>query len=238
MATALTRENYFLHKVHSLTGIIPVGFYMVQHLTLNSFSVAGAAQFNGVIHFFESMPRHVLLLVEIGLIWLPLLFHGVYGLFITGRGEPNLIGTKYKWAQNRMYTFQRASGIFLFLFLIYHVIETTVRARVQGIEVIQYAAWQAKLTSNYYLLLVLYMVGVLTASYHLAYGIWNFCIRWGITISERAQLRIQRFAFGFFIVVTLIGWVTLGGFLMHSPGTAAVVDNVEIAAPIHTISHP
>ena len=43
MSLALNRENYFWHKVHSLTGVIPVGYYMVQHLVLNSFSLAGAS---------------------------------------------------------------------------------------------------------------------------------------------------------------------------------------------------
>ena len=49
MALSLTRENYFWHKVQSLTGIIPVGYYMVQHLVLNSFALAGAGYFNAVI---------------------------------------------------------------------------------------------------------------------------------------------------------------------------------------------
>jgi succinate dehydrogenase / fumarate reductase, cytochrome b subunit len=236
MATSLTKENYLLHKLHSLTGIVPVGFYMVQHLTLNSFAIAGPARFDGVLHFFESLPKHVLLLTEALLIWLPLLFHAVYGLFITSRAEQNYIGTRYGWSQNRMYTFQRISGIFIFLFLIYHIATTTVAARIVGIEVIQYASWQAKLTENFYLILVLYLVGVLASSYHLAYGIWNFCIRWGITISERAQLRVQRFALAFFVGVTLLGWMALGGFLMHSPTTPVIVEGETGLAHAHPIS--
>ncbi|HMS54771.1 MAG TPA: hypothetical protein PKA27_05175 [Fimbriimonadaceae bacterium] len=216
----MTRESFFWHKLHSLTGVIPTGFYMLQHLTLNSFSLAGPEKFNGVIGFFNAIPKHILLVLEIGLLGIPILFHAVYGLFIVNRGEPNTyFTTKYKWSQARMYTMQRWSGILLFILLILHVISTTVNAKINGHQVIEYAAWHEKLTSNGYILLVIYMIGIVAASYHLAYGIWNFCIRWGITVSEKAQHGVQKFALAFFFVVTLLGWGALFGFL-RDPGAA------------------
>ncbi len=222
MSLTLNRENFFWHKVHSLTGVVPVGFYMLQHLTLNSFTLAGPEKFNGVVGFFETLPKHVLLGLEIVAIWLPLLFHAVYGLFIANRGEQNYFSKKYGWSQNRMYTLQRYSGIFLFLFLAFHIATTTITKYVTGsITPIEYAAWQTKLTSYGYSLFILYVLGILAASYHLSYGIWNFCIRWGITISEQAQARMQKFSLGMFVVVTLLGWAALVGFLIHNPGGTA-----------------
>ena len=213
MAVTLTKENFFWHKVHSLTGISPIGFYMLQHLTLNSFSIAGPDYFNGVIGFFDGMPFHFLLLLEIFLIWLPLLFHAIYGVFIIGRSQPNYLSSKYGWSQNRMYTFQRWSGIYLFFFLIIHVITTTGEKYLNGSsESIRYAAMHNTFSHWYWL--AFYLVGILCASYHLSYGVWNFCIRWGITISERAQIKVQKFAFAMFIVVTLLGWSAIVGFLI------------------------
>lgn len=218
MSLALNRENYFWHKVHSLTGIVPVGYYMFQHLALNTFTLGGAEKFNAVIEFFEGMPKHFLLAIEIGGIWLPLLFHAIYGLFIVGRAQPNFIGTKYGWSQNRMYTFQRWSGIFLFFALIFHVMETTVRKyATHDPDVIKFNAWQQKLTSFGGAYLIFYVLLVLVASYHLGYGIWNFCIRWGITVSDKAQTRIQKFAFIAFVGLTLMGWAALAGFLISKP---------------------
>ena len=217
MAMSLNKESYLWHKLHSLSGIVPVGFYMLQHLTLNSFSIAGPRYFNGVIGFFESMPKHLLLAMEVALIWVPLAFHAVYGLFIVNRGEPNYVGTKYRWSQNRMYTLQRYSGIFLLFFLIYHVITTTGAKYAQGVESVHYAAMQEHFRSFYGIWTLVYALGVLAASYHLCYGIWNFCIRWGITISEQAQARVQRFSFWMFIAVTLLGWAAIAGFFMHEP---------------------
>jgi succinate dehydrogenase / fumarate reductase cytochrome b subunit len=238
MAISIAKENYFWHKLHSLTGIIPVGFYMLQHLTLNSFSLAGPAYFNGVIGFFEGMPWHFLLILELCLIWLPLFFHAVYGLFIVGRASPNYFSSKYGWSQNRMYTFQRYSGVFLFGFLIYHVITTTGSKYYNGnAESIRYAAMHMYFSHWYWL--ALYMLGVLCASYHLCYGIWNFCIRWGITISERAQLKVQKFAFGMFIVVTLLGWSALVGFLIpkySEPGPTVTAMSVGRPAALGAAS--
>jgi succinate dehydrogenase / fumarate reductase, cytochrome b subunit len=226
MSLAISRESFFWHKVHSLTGVIPVGFYMVQHLTLNSFSLGGAAKFDAVIGFFEGIPIHILLAMEILIIWLPLFFHAIYGLFITSRAQQNYFTSKYKWSQNRMYAFQRYSGVFLFFFLIYHVISTTVYKYItHDAEVIKYAAWNKHLTEYGGIFLIVYALGVLAASYHLAYGIWNFCIRWGITISDRAQLRVQKFSLVFFFVLTLLGWGALGGFLMNkSDGPVASLE--------------
>lgn len=221
MSLALNRENFFWHKVHSLTGIIPVGFYMLQHLSLNSFSLAGPDHFNGVIAFFGSMPWYVLLTLEIGLIWAPLLFHGVYGLFITNRAQINYFGS-YRWSQNRMYTLQRYTGVFLFLFLTFHVFTTTVNKYIHGDDkLIMYNQWHANLTAmpSGFFLTLLYVLGIAAASYHLSYGVWNFCIRWGITVSEQAQLKVQRFSFVMFVLVTLLGWAALAGFFLYSPTT-------------------
>ncbi|MHB8637124.1 MAG: succinate dehydrogenase/fumarate reductase transmembrane subunit [Fimbriimonadaceae bacterium] len=220
MALHLTRENYFWHKLHSLTGVVPVGYYMVQHLVLNSFSLAGPDKFNGVIDFFDSLPKGLLLFIELTMIWLPLAFHAMYGIFIVERARLNYFDTPYKWSQNRMFTLQRISGLFLFVFLIYHSLENTGAKYYRGdSNIVKFDAWHTQLTSYHYAWLVFYMVGVLAASYHLCYGLWNFCIRWGITISEPAQARIQRFSLGSFVALTLLGWGALAGFLREPPST-------------------
>ena len=222
MSVSITKENFFWHKLHSLTGIIPVGFYMLQHLVLNTFSLAGPDYFNGVIGFFDGMPFHFLLVLEICLIWLPLLFHALYGFVIINHSQPNYFSTKYGWSQNRMYTFQRISGGALFLFLIYHVFTTTFTKYVYGdSQLIRYHAMHEHFSNP--VILVVYLLGILLASYHLSYGVWNFCIRWGITVSERAQLKVQKFALGMFIVVTLIGWAAIIGFLIPKYSTATGV---------------
>jgi succinate dehydrogenase / fumarate reductase cytochrome b subunit len=143
---------------------------------------------------------------------------------------PNMSNAAYRWRENRMYTFQRWSGIFVFFFLAYHTATTSIASKISGNhEMIEYAAWQTKLTEHGYIWLIVYMLGVLASCYHLSYGIWNFCIRWGITISEKAQMRMQRFAVVCFVALTLLGWGALAGFLLHKP--EAEVHVVMVSAP-------
>lgn len=212
---SLGRESYFWHKLHSLTGIVPVGFYVVQHLTLNSFAFAGPQHYNGVINFFGSIPNHILFALRIFVIFLPLAFHAVYGCFIAARGQENYTKSVYKYRENRYYFLQRLSGLFLVAFLIYHYADAPIRALKDGHEAIYYDAWATKLSSFGYLPLVMYVLGVTAAAYHLAYGIWNFCIRWGITIGERAQQSMAKFSFVAFIAIAAIGSASLLGFFIH-----------------------
>lgn len=220
MSLALGKENFFWHRLHSLTGVVPVGFYVLQHLTLNSFSLAGPEQYNKVSSFFYSLPPHILLAIEVFVVILPLIFHSVYGIFISNRAKQNYLGTNFGWSQNRMFWLQRVSGIFLFFFIIFHVVTTTGKVKMAGDHrVVDYAAMQHSFQSYGGLLLAFYALGVLAACYHLAYGVWNFCIRWGITVSDEAQARIQKFSFGMFILTTLLGFAALYGF-MRTPAPA------------------
>jgi succinate dehydrogenase / fumarate reductase cytochrome b subunit len=233
---AIARENFFWHKLHSLTGILPIGFYMLQHLTLNSFSFAGPEHYNAVINFFASMPKHILWMLEWVFIYLPLLFHGVYGLFIVSRAQPNFLGTKYKFTENFQYSVQRYSGIALFFLLIAHIVTTTVAAKAKGEHVIQWQAWHDMLTGTYYIPFVLYVIGVALASWHLSYGVWNFCIRWGITVSERSQHAMQKFALFMFIAVTLLGWLALIGFLRPVEGSSLADEPTRVQSHWTTYS--
>ncbi|MBS1706159.1 MAG: hypothetical protein JST40_09820 [Armatimonadetes bacterium] len=223
------RESYFWHKLHSLSGIVPVGFYMVQHLTLNSFALAGPKAYNGVINFFEGMPKHFLIVLKYGVVWLPLLFHAIYGLFIASRMEAYVSPAAKKYRENGYYLWQRWSGIFAFVFLCYHMASTSIaNARFGPDTTVYYENWASYLSGTGYVFLIVYVLGILACAYHLAYGIWMFCIRWGITISEESQQRMARFSKAAFFFLTLLGWLALVGFF-YSP--LAPKDTVASTSP-------
>lgn len=233
MAISLNRENYILHRIHSLTGVVPVGYYMVQHLALNSFSLGGPEKFNGVIDFFEGIPKHVLLAMEVVAIWIPLLFHAIYGLFIISRAENNYLATKYKWSQNRMFFLQRVSGIVIFAFLVYHSSSTTIYKYITGdVDRLKYDAWHEHFQNPIWVLV--YAVGILASSYHLGYGLWNFCIRWGITVNEKAQITVQKLSALIAVGLTLLGWLVIAGFMMK-PGSASPESTLE--TPAQNVRH-
>lgn len=228
------RENYTLHKLHSLTGIIPTGFYLVQHLTLNSFALAGAEKFNGVIEFFEGMPKHFLYGLK-ALIWGCLIFHAVYGIFIAMRADGNYGEKSLRFRENRYFMLQRASGIFAFFFLAFHMASTSINAQFNGAEVIKYGTWAERLAwpNGTYLMLVFYFLGVVASAYHFSYGLWNFSIRWGITVSQRSQDAMAKVAGGAFVAISAIGTLALVGFLnpILEKKEGGVKEEITVEAP-------
>ena len=54
-----------------------------------------------------------------------------------------------------------------------------------------------------------YAVGITATVFHFTNGLWNFCIRWGLTISARSQRLNQYACWGLFAVFTLIGLATI-----------------------------
>jgi succinate dehydrogenase / fumarate reductase, cytochrome b subunit len=214
MAVAVNRENYTLHKLHSLAGIFPVGYYLAQHLFLNTFSLAGPAAFDGVVKFFNAMPFHLLWALKIFFIYLPLLFHAGYGFAIVARAKFNNGVPQMQHKENRYFAAQRISGVIAFLFLLYHVTSTSINATLNGHELVYYDTWRERLSSFGYGILVVYIIGVLTSTYHLSYGLWSFCIRWGITISESAQQRLWKVSMFAFFALSGLGLAALFGFFV------------------------
>ena len=117
MAIRLSR-TFVLRKLHQLTGIMPLGFFLLEHFYTNSKALNGAAGFNTAVKDLQSIPY--ILFIEIGGIFLPLIYHAVYGMVITVEMRPNNL--YYPYARNWFYTVQRVTGFILFFFITFHVL--------------------------------------------------------------------------------------------------------------------
>ncbi|HZP43632.1 MAG TPA: succinate dehydrogenase [Candidatus Binatia bacterium] len=194
------RRDFVLRRLHSLSGIVPIGAYLVVHIFLeNSFILAGAARFDLVPKFFATLPGVLLLAVEICFLWGPILFHGLYGLVRVYNGELDT-AVRQDWVGAKLYSLQRISGVVAFLFIGYHVWSTRIAYYLdpQNVE-ISYAFMHAKMTDP--LVFTAYLVGVLAAVFHFTNGIWTFCVTWGITVGQRAQHAARALAMLFFVVM-------------------------------------
>lgn len=172
--------HYSLRKLHSLSGIFPVGIFLLEHLFTNSFAIHGAEAYDSKILFLQSMPY--LVLIELGLIIVPLLFHGIYGLVITAGMGNNV--RLYPGVRNWMYALQRATGVVTFVYIFYHVYTLRVSNLLFGTE-ISFHKMATVLENGW--LFAFYVIGLLAAVFHFTNGIWNFCITWGITLGSGAQ---------------------------------------------------
>ena len=57
-----------------------------------------------------------------------------------------------------------------------------------------------------------YVVGLMASCWHLGYGIWLFCCKWGIVVGERARRRLLVLSVVFAILLSAIGLRTLVAF--------------------------
>ncbi len=177
-ATATRPEtDYFLRKLHSLTGIIPVGAFLAEHFWSNSYALVGVAQYDAKSQELQMIPFRVA--VEWLFIFLPLLYHGGYGIYIWLRGKSNV--STYPWVGNWLYTAQRYTGLIAFAYIGWHLY--TERWLTHGRST--YADVE-ELVQNPYALTFMF-VGVLASSFHLGAGIWNFLCKWGLAATVKAQ---------------------------------------------------
>ena len=143
---------------------------LTQHLVVNNFATRGAEAFNKAAGFMELLPFRYAL--EIFIIFLPILYHAIYGLYIAFTAKNNAVS--YGYFRNWMFVFQRISGIVTLIFISWHVWETRIQAML-GKEV-NYDM-MADILSNP-AMFAFYLVGVVSTIFHFANGLWTFCISW------------------------------------------------------------
>ena len=106
----LSRESdFYIRRLHSLLGIIPVGLFVAQHLVINHFATRGPEAFNAASDFMGNLP--FVLFLEWFIIYIPLMFHAFYGLYIAFTAKNNV--KRYGTFRNWMFMFQRITGVFL-----------------------------------------------------------------------------------------------------------------------------
>ena len=205
MAIRLSR-TFVLRKLHQLTGIVPLGAFLLEHFYTNSKAIAGAASFNKAVEDLQAIPY--ILLVEITFIFIPLIYHAVYGLFITFEMRPNNL--QYPYARNWFYMIQRVTGFILFFFILFHVLNFRF-GMIPGLNTVSVAHHPEQsfdIVSREFRMIpifIVYMVGITATVWHFANGIWLFLVDWGITIGERAQRLAGYACIGFGVVLLVVG---------------------------------
>ncbi|MED3122417.1 MULTISPECIES: succinate dehydrogenase cytochrome B558 [Bacillus] len=198
-------REYTFRKWHSLMGVIPVGVFLTQHLIVNNFATRGAEAFNKAAGFMELLPFRYAL--EIFIIFLPILYHAIYGLYIAFTAKNNAVS--YGYFRNWMFVFQRISGIVTLIFISWHVWETRIQAML-GKDV-NYDM-MADILNNP-AMFAFYLVGVVSTIFHFANGLWTFCISWGITVSPRSQRISTYVTLAIFLGLSYVGVSALLAFI-------------------------
>ncbi|GAW29939.1 succinate dehydrogenase cytochrome b558 subunit [Carboxydocella sp. ULO1] len=194
----MSTNSFFLRRIHSLSGLIPIGLFLLEHLFTNSFALKGAKAFNEKIEFFQTLPY--LTFIEILFIGLPIAFHAFYGLYIVYVAKNNILS--YSYFRNWMFYLQRVTAIVTLVFLVWHVYVLRLAKALYDTEV-SFEAISASLSNPG--IFAFYIVGLVAAVFHFANGLWTFLITWGITIGPRAQ-QVTTYVTGLlFLVLNIIG---------------------------------
>ena len=203
----MSKDREFLwRRLHSLLGVVPVGLFLVFHLSLNFTAIGGEATYNDSISVMDLFPHWLLLVMEWVIIYIPLMFHAFYGVFIAFTATINT--KRFSTFRNWMFALQRFTGIFLVIFIAWHIFQTRIQ-KALGAEV----DWDlmAEIVDNP-LMLAFYIVGIVSATFHLANGLWSFCVSWGITQSNRSQQIFTYISVVVFVILSIIGVAAIVSF--------------------------
>jgi succinate dehydrogenase / fumarate reductase cytochrome b subunit len=214
--TEKAHRAFLLRKLHSLSGVLPVGAFMCFHLFENARALQGQAQFDEAVAGINHLP--FLPVVEWVTVLLPLAFHAGYGVKLALESKPNV--GHYTYSRNWMYLLQRVTGLLALLFILFHLYEYWFQKLVGKLAPEQfypalcqnmaYAIGPVPVTG------LIYAIGLSACVFHFANGLYGFCFSWGITASRRAQQQAAT-VFGLIgIAVLLLGLSTVAYFATGS----------------------
>lgn len=217
----IARHQFLIYRLFSLAGLMPIGGYLLVHVTVNATVLDSPAMYQQQVDKIHALGMF-LPLVEWTFIFLPILFHAAVGWLIISGAVPNL--SSYRYGGNVRYTLQRITGILAFFFILAHVLHLhhlggvllggasesvsgyvgrfdPDRAASSAGEAIQAALW----------IQIFYAVGVLASAYHFGNGLWTLGITWGLWVTPRSQRGASWLAAAVGLLVAAAGLSALVG---------------------------
>jgi succinate dehydrogenase / fumarate reductase cytochrome b subunit len=202
----MLRPGSWLRRLHSLSGVVPVGAFLAFHLYVNSSAARGADAYNATVRRLQQLPLSVF--AEIACIFLPLAFHGVSGLFLTATVPVSV--ERPTRAGRFLAILQRVTGVLLFGFILFHL-WTARLVQLEDHESLDlFHLMQSALASPW--IHALYLGGILAATSHLASGLWSFSETWGLARTPRARAAVAVVAAGVFVLLSVMGVQLLAAF--------------------------
>jgi len=208
-------------RLGAWAGALPLAGYLVLHLATQASTFAGARSYARITRAIDALPA--LIVLEIVVIYLPLLFH--VGASVLGLREPEDDiegGLSGPWGRRLQVT----SGAVLLLFLIFHFWQ--FRWRLWAGDLARsdfYPELCASLSSTSFggvpLVAMAYLVGIAAAAFHGAQGVHRVAVGWDMMRGRQrllarccGALGVGLFLLGALIVIDL----ATGSVLIHFPG--------------------
>lgn len=199
-------HSFVLRKLHSLTGIVPIGGFLLFHLFENmKVGLSKEAYETSIRHLWDLAPRPVFYAIEVGVLFVPILFHALYGFWIWYQGSSNAL--HYGYRRNWMYALQRWSGLVAFAYMGLHVWQLRVfpeghlsLARPDDASLTTFGQVANAITPAW--ATIAYLVGGIAAAFHLGNGLFGFAYSWGLAVGREAQRRIELAGYALFVLLS------------------------------------
>ncbi|MCC6464895.1 MAG: hypothetical protein IT463_06090 [Planctomycetes bacterium] len=198
------KSHFWLRRLHSLSGVVPVGLFLIQHIYANTLALWGERVYNEHVEVLLEQP--MLMALELGGVMLPLAFHAALGVWFMMESRFNT--AKYAYSRNWMYTLQRVTAWMTLVYVTVHLFQTRF-AFSEEQKWSMYQTMQSLFQHNRVWLPILYGVGVVAASFHLCNGIATFCMVWGITVRRETQQRVWLGCMALFVAMSVGGVLSL-----------------------------
>jgi succinate dehydrogenase / fumarate reductase cytochrome b subunit len=215
---------FFKTRLGSFLAVFPLAFWTVNHLWNNLASLRGAEAWEAAVtHHSSPFAEGLGALVALA----PILIHTVWGLARLGQWRPN-IGS-YSYYGNVKFILQRLSAVGVLLFLAAHIYLAWIKPHVfegHGEEFEDIA--KEMFTSADGPTLIVYLLGTLGVSYHLANGLQTWAMGWGVVGSREAVKKFEWVSLTSFALLLAMSWGAIYG--LYTGGREIVAKEKAAAA--------
>lgn len=180
-----------LKKLHALSGVLPLGAFVVIHIWVTSAVTSSRDVYDRQIGWLHS--GWFLGLLEIVLVVAPLLYHAVYGTWRSLQPrDPD-----HAYDTDLMVSLERASGVVVLVFVAAHFWEFRGQTWNGSLPVSSYASKLVEDLSSTQRgvpwIATGYFIGIAATCFHLVNGMTSFLTTWGYTRAETARRRARIF---------------------------------------------
>jgi succinate dehydrogenase / fumarate reductase, cytochrome b subunit len=202
---SLLDRHVLARRAFSLSGVLPLGIFLVSHAMLNALALQGDRAFAAVVDRLEHLPA--LAFVEWALVFAPLFFHAAAGLWMVVARQSFGIPPRPYSPAVRMAI--RATGVLSLAFVAMHLPELRfhspgVRLGGDALATVLVADLSSTAVGVPWRALV-YLAGTACVTFHFATGLW------GLLSASRTGKDQARLRAGAALLTGLVGaglWIT------------------------------
>ncbi len=231
--TGIADEPSRARNLHALSGVLPVGAFLVLHLLTNARALAGQEAFVRAGEFWERLPLSAL--GEIVLVLVPLAFHAGYGALLLVRKADGASPYPQAWRP-----IVRGSAWVTLAFILYHAYALglprwTHAVAASSAHTVLVAHLSRATGSAEGLLLpwtaFVYLVGLAATTLHFAIGTWGYLVRSGRASTTGAQRTLARGLAAAGLALFALSAMTVISLASGSPLFPAAPDSPPCPAP-------